>query len=71
MNSKAFSLNVNDLVSLGKNALLVGGAAGLTYVINNMAHLDLGAAGALVVPVVVVALDSVIKWMKDNTTEGN
>jgi len=70
MNSKAFSLNVNDLVSLGKNALLVGGAAGLTYVINNVAHLDLGAAGALVVPIVVVALDSVIKWMKDNTTEG-
>lgn len=70
MNSKAFSLNVNDLVSLGKNALLVGGAAGLTYVINNMAHLDLGAAGTLVVPIVVVALDSVIKWMKDNTTEG-
>ncbi len=67
MNSKAFSLNLNDLVALGKNALLVAGAAGLTYVVNNLAHLDLGAGGALLVPIVVVALDSAIKWMKDNT----
>lgn len=67
MNSKAFSLNLNDIMALGKNALLVAGAAGLTYVVNNVANLDLGAGGALLVPIVVVALDSAIKWMKDNT----
>lgn len=67
MNSKAFSLNLNDIMALGKNALLVAGAAGLTYVVNNVANLDLGAGGALLVPIVVVALDSAIKWLKDNT----
>lgn len=67
MDSKSFSLNGADLVSLGKNALLVAGAAGLTYVASNLGSLDLGATGALIVPVVTVVLDSLIKWMKDNS----
>jgi hypothetical protein len=67
MDSKSFSLNGADLVSLGKNALLVAGAAGLTYVASNLGNLDLGATGALIVPVVTVVLDSLIKWMKDNS----
>lgn len=67
MNSKAFSLNGADLLALSKNALLVAGAAGLTYVATNLSNLDLGSAGALLVPIISVALDSVIKWMKDNS----
>jgi hypothetical protein len=52
---------------LAKNALLVGGAASLTYVADNMGSLDLGATGVLFVPIVAVVLDSAIKWLKDNS----
>lgn len=69
MSSKAFSLNTNDLVKVGKNALLVGLAAVLTYVGENMAKLDLGTAGVMLVPVVAVVIDSLVKWVKDNTKE--
>jgi hypothetical protein len=65
--SKAFSINTTDLISVGKNALLVGLAAILTYVGENIAKIDLGAASALVVPVVVVLMNTVVKWAKDNS----
>lgn len=67
MGSAKFKLNAADLVALGKNASLVGLAAGLTYVVQNIGAVDLGTAGPLVVPIIVVGLDTVIKWLKDNT----
>ena len=66
MGSGRFSLNMVDIIGLGKNALLVGGAAALTYVAGNIGGLDFGNLGALVVPIVAVALDSAIKWLKNN-----
>jgi hypothetical protein len=65
--SKSFSLNTTDLVSVGKNALLVGLAALLTYVGENLTKLDLGSMTALVVPVTVVVINTVVKWAKDNS----
>lgn len=67
MGSKKFNLDLSDVVRLGKNALLVGGAASITYVIQNLGELDLGDMGTLVVPIVALSLDTVVKWMKDNT----
>lgn len=67
MGSGPYSLNTTDLVNVGKNALLVGLAAVLTYVGENLTKIDLGAASALIVPVVVVAINTVTKWVKDNT----
>jgi len=66
MGSKKFTLDLGDLGGLFKNALLVGGAAGVTYVMQNLGTLDLGDMGALLVPVVAVALDAVVKWLKNN-----
>lgn len=65
--SGPFCLNSTDLVSVGKNALLVGLAAILTYVGENVSKIDLGNMSALVVPVVVVVINTAIKWAKDNT----
>lgn len=65
--SKAFELNTADLVSVGKNALLVGLAAVLTYVGEHLTKLDLGSMSALLVPVVAVVINTVVKWAKDNT----
>ena len=67
LSSKAFSMDMNDIMSVGKNAMLVGLAAVLTYVGENIMKIDLGSMSALIVPVVVVVLNSAIKWAKDNT----
>lgn len=69
--SKSFSLNTSDLVNLGKNALLVGLAAMLTYVGENVSNVDLGTAGVMLVPVVSVAIDTLVKWMRNNAKEKN
>lgn len=66
--SKAFTLNASDFWAVGKNALLVAGAAGLTVVVQNLHVVDLGAYGPLIVPVVALSLDTVIKWMRNNVT---
>lgn len=66
MGSKKFTLDLTDFWGLAKNALLVGGAATVTYIMQNLGELDLGEMGALLVPVVAVALDAVVKWFKNN-----
>jgi hypothetical protein len=65
--SKSFSLNTTDLISVGKNAALVGLAALLTYIGENLTKLDLGSMTALIVPVTVVVINTVVKWAKDNS----
>lgn len=69
MGSKKFTLDLTDFWGLAKNALLVGGAAAVTYVMQNLGDLDLGDMGALLVPVIAVALDAVVKWLKDNSKD--
>lgn len=65
--SKKFTLNTSDLVNLAKNAALVGLAAVLTYVGENITNVDLGPTGVMIVPVVSVVIDTFAKWIKDNT----
>lgn len=62
--SAKYNLDKKDAMSLVKNAVLVGLAAVLTYVGENLANLDLGATGVLLVPVVSVAIDSIVRWAK-------
>lgn len=65
--SKSFTLDTGDLVNLAKNAALVGIAALLTYVGENISSVDLGTAGVMLVPVVSVGIDTLVKWIKNNT----
>lgn len=69
--SKAFTLNTTDLLNLGKNALLVGLAATLAYVGENLSDVDWGTSGVLLVPVISVGIDTLVKWMKNNQKESN
>jgi hypothetical protein len=66
LDSKPFELNKHDVMALVKNAVLVGLAAVLTYVGQNLSSVDLGAGTALVVPVVTILIDSAVKWVRDN-----
>ena len=67
MGSKSFSLDLTDVASLFKNALLVAIAAFLTALANGVGSLDLGNYTALIIPMVTVALDTLLKWIKNNT----
>ena len=65
-NSPAFSLNVTDVIEITKNTALVALAAGLTYFGENMADLDLGNVGVMLVPIAAVVINTVVKWAKNN-----
>ena len=67
--SAAFSLNVSDVVDITKNTALVALAAGLTYFGENMADLDLGNIGVMLVPIAAVVINTVVKWAKNNVPE--
>jgi ABC-type uncharacterized transport system permease subunit len=68
-NSAAFTLNVTDVVDIAKNTALVALAAGLTYFGENMADLDLGNIGVMLVPIAAVVINTVVKWAKNNVPE--
>lgn len=63
--SKRFKLNISDVLGVAKNALLVGAAAALTVVAENLEVVDIGLYTPLVVPIIAVALDTAIKWLKN------
>jgi len=67
--SPAFTLNVADVVEISKNTALVALAAGLTYFGENMADLDLGNVGVMLVPIAAVVINTVVKWAKNNVPE--
>lgn len=68
-NSKAFSINVNDFKKIGWNGLLVGLAAVLTYFGSNLADLDLGSTGVIIVPIATILLNAAVSWAKNNHHE--
>ena len=69
LTSRSYQLDKNDVIVLVKNAVLVGLAAVLTYVGQNVTKLDLGPSVALFVPVIAMMLDSAVKWVKNNVKE--
>lgn len=69
MGSKKFKLDFSDMLVLAKQALLIGGAAAITYIIQNLDTLDLGNMGTLLVPIIAVVLDGALKLFKDNSKE--
>jgi hypothetical protein len=67
--SAKYSLDRKDVLTLVKNAVLVGVAAVLTYLGENLSSLDLGVNGVLLVPVVSIVIDSVVKWARGNVKQ--
>ena len=66
MGSAKFNLNTDDVKNLVKNALLVGSAAALAYLGENISDVDMGTTGVLLVPVITVGIDTVVSWLRDN-----
>lgn len=65
--SKSFQLNKADVLKLVKNTVLVGLAAGLTFLGENLASVNLGPSSALIVPVVALAINTFVRWITDYT----
>lgn len=65
--SKGFQFDKNDLWAVVANAALVGLAAAATFAAESLANVDLGAKVAVVIPIVVVALNSFARWASDYT----
>jgi hypothetical protein len=64
MASDKFTLDMDDVKHLVQNALLVGAAASLAYIGENVSELDLGTTGVLLVPVIMVGIDTLVSWLK-------
>ena len=69
MGSKKYSLNGEDLKTLGLNTVFVSLAAGLTYLGTEVANVDWGSMTALVVPIATLLLGTATKWAKDSQSE--
>jgi hypothetical protein len=67
--SKSLSFDKNDLTAVLTNALIVGAAAAITFIGENLAKLDLGQSTALIIPIVAVVLNTVSRWLKNYTTK--
>lgn len=65
--SKGFELNKRDIWSIILVGLLVGLASTLTYVAENISHIDFGDSTLFIVPVITVAINSLVRWIKDFT----
>lgn len=65
--SKGLSFDKNDMIVIVKNAVLVGAAAAVTFLAENLAKVDFGQSTALVIPIVAVVLNTVSRWLKDYT----
>lgn len=65
--SKGFQFDKNDLWTVLANAALVGLASAATFAAESLANVDLGAKVAVIIPIVVVALNSFARWASDYT----
>lgn len=65
--SKGFSFDKNDLWVVIANAALVGLAAAATFAAEKLVNVDLGSKAAVIIPIVVVALNSFSRWVSDYT----
>lgn len=69
--SSGFKLNKKDVWSIILMGLLVGLASMLTYLLENIGHLDLGESTVFIVPIISVVITSIVRWIKDYTKTNN
>ena len=69
--SPRFKLNTEDLMEVVKNALLVGVAAILTFVVDNIGKIEMGESLLIVLPMITLGLNTAIRWIKDYTGFGD
>jgi tellurite resistance protein TehA-like permease len=67
--SEKYKLDKKDFWSILLVGLLVGIAAFLTYVLENIHYFNFGTSSVFIVPVITVIITSLIRWLKDFTKD--
>lgn len=67
MGSGRFQVSVTDVVEVVKNGAMVALAAFITFLIQSLSNIEMGEGVLMFLPVVTIALNSILNWIKDNT----
>lgn len=62
--SKSFSINMEDVIVVLKNAAMVGAAAAITAIVENVGKIEMGENLVIVIPMVTMALNAAVKWFQ-------
>ena len=65
MRSKEYQLIVKDIKKIGIGALIAGGGAALTYLIEASPGVDLGQYTYIIMPVVMILLNTLRKYLTE------
>lgn len=64
--SPKYSLNMDDLVSVLRNAAIVGAAAALTAIVQTLGKIEMGENMVIVIPLVTMVISATVKWLNNN-----
>ena len=64
MKSNKYTLNKEDLLKIGKGALIAISGALLTYLLSVVGTLDLGASTIIVVPILTILINAGLKFVQ-------
>lgn len=65
--SPSKKLDEIDWLKLGRNGLLVGVSAAVTYLSQHLTGVDFGSWNVIIVPALSGLLDLIRRWLADNT----
>lgn len=63
--SNKYQFNKQDLMKVLKNGAMVGLAAILTYIVQNLGNVEMGPSLVVVLPLITMGLNSAIRWLMD------
>jgi len=64
--SKKYSLNMDDVASVLKNAAIVGIAAALTAITQTLGNIEMGESTVILIPLVTMGLNALVKWLTNS-----
>jgi hypothetical protein len=66
--SQRFTLNKQDLLKVGKGALIAGSGALLTYLLGQLPNVDFGQYTPIIVSVLSIAINAALKFIEGQKT---
>lgn len=65
--SPSNTINSVDVKKILRDAVIVGVGASLTFLLDSVHVIDFGVYTPLLVPILTTALNTAVKWIKDNS----
>lgn len=64
MESKKYTLNKQDLLKIGKGAVIALSGAGLTYALSKVNQIDFGQYTLVIVPILTILINAGLKFVQ-------